>query len=91
MTDGSSPTDLSKDKQSDLVRGTLPSRGDRQWLQRRVSGVSGHFHIRKAIIPKFPEDPSTQHTIRPFPRKRSWVSRSRLLSILYMEGTGNGG
>jgi hypothetical protein len=39
------------------VRGALPPEEIVSGFAR-VSGISGHFPIRKAIIPKLPEEPS---------------------------------
>jgi hypothetical protein len=46
MTDGSSSAYLSKDKQSDLVRGALPSGGDRQRLQVRQESLCGSRELQ---------------------------------------------
>jgi hypothetical protein len=32
-------------------------RGVRQWFQCRVSGLRGHSHSKRALIPKFPDEP----------------------------------
>jgi hypothetical protein len=56
MTDGSSSAHLSKDKQSDLVR---EARHQEEIVSgfRAVSAASAATCLRKAIIPKFPEEP----------------------------------
>jgi hypothetical protein len=45
-TNGSSAAHLSKDKQSDLVRGALPSGGDRQRLQVRQESLCGSRELQ---------------------------------------------